>query len=578
MKKITFSFIIIFTFVLVMASVNADLNINPNTAQMTFSNHEESKTVEFTITNNWINDNMIINVEIESSPNLIEKEDFIINFENLVQNQSSNDVSITLNLNNINLEGFQNFIGSIPVKISYQNETDSNINGTEIFNLQLNIPAYNKEIRFNPSEINIDILPGGDFSRTFRLKNHGTVTVSEIILEMGDEDFINKFDISISQNVVFNLAPGEESNTITINGKVPSDMGVNSESSKLTASYNEKTAEMELKISGKSGLQFTDLEYDIRYPRRHGPNDIDGSIIQGTNIRVSEGARVIIEGYVENLFEDIELRRPTVYLDIRRMDRFEERINLRDIDAGFDEFFRFDFTVPYEGFRDRERFSAELYVEAEDRNTGRNYRTSITFELEIEKEREEVTIVEAVLENDVLACDRQTNLFVTIRNTGRDDLSARDRNTATLNILNNNLGLNEIISEIEMSSNSYDASNEQTFIIPIDASRLNPSSILQNIRIIAYHDRNRESDEANVFFRVDQCVTTTTTPPTTTTTTIAPTTTTTTLRQIIGPDAGIIPSEPATEDNERLYIILLIILIAIVVLIAGGMIGYLMKK
>ncbi|MFT4304462.1 MAG: hypothetical protein ACMXX8_00070 [Candidatus Woesearchaeota archaeon] len=571
--------IAMFILVLSIGLVSADLSVNPSSATLNFANLEEdAKTTSFDIKNNWNNDSMIIDIEIEDYFNLNEnmfdfKSDFIL------ENQSDEKIDLIVDISNlqINFEGFDN---QIKFLINYVNESNSSITGTSEFILNLKIPAYSDEIKFSLENIDLDELPGEDFSKTFKIENKGSVTVENIMLTFSDEAFKEKHSIEITPSDEFTLLPGQEKD-VKIEGTLSSDIGIGqSESAELQAKVNNVIkSEVTINVQGKNGLIFTDLEYDIRYPRRHGPSDIDGSITEGRTLRITEGARVVIEGYVENIFPDIELRRPTVYLEIRRMDRFEERINLRDLDPSYDEFFKFEFTVPYEGYRDRERFTAELYVEAEDRDTAKKYKTTITFELEIEKEREEVTIINTFIENEVLSCNRKTNLYVTIRNTGRDDLTLRDRNTASLSVRNNNIGLNAVFTEIEMSADDYDSSNEQTFIIPIDATELSPSTILQNIRIIAYHDRDRESDETNVVFRVSECVeeTTTTTTITTTTTTIAPTTTT--LRQIIGPDATIIPSEPQVErDNERLYIILLVVLIGLVILAVGGMIGYLLVK
>jgi hypothetical protein len=580
MKKIIYGMILMFVFVLSIAMVSADLTITPSTLpSVTFGNLEETKTVEFTLNNNWENDSMSVNIDIDYLN--LGNDFFDLNWTfGVLSNGSSKDIKLTLDATKIaNIELFEGLNEEIIINFEYTNESSGDV-FSKNKSFDLTLPAYNKEINFNSDEFLINELPEKTFTKTIKLKNEGTVKVQNIILEISDEDFVEEHDISISPSNTFSLNSNEEKE-ITLTGKVSSNLGTDViETSILEAkSTNDTIAQTNIKISAKSGLQFEDLEYDVRYPTRYGPDDIDDTFGEGNTIRIAEGARVIIEGDVENIFDDIELRRPEVTLEIKKMDRFEERYRLDDLIGGDYDSFMFEFTVPYEGYRDRDTFEAILYVEAEDRETNKEYKTEIKFTLEIIKEREEVTIINAYIENEVLSCNRETNLYVTIKNTGQDDLSIKDKNTASLRIINAVLGLDEIIYDIEMDADDYDVTNEQTFIIPIDASNLNPSTIFQNIRVIAYYDRDEESDEKIVLFKVEECTTpTTVAPSTTTTTTTVQQTTTTTLRQIIGPDANIIPSEPEKTDNERMYVILLIVLIAVIVLAIGGMIGYLMKK
>jgi hypothetical protein len=581
MKKIFLSIITLFVFVLATAIVSADidLSINPNSGSMTFSNLEESKTIEFTLTNTGTK-NLSVDINLGTTELPIPESTF--NFNNTQMNLNigdSKDIKLEVNLNNIaNKENIQNFIGIIPIYVDYEERTNISNKNTKTYQLSLNIPAYSNQLVFSSNELLISELPGETFSKTMTIKNDGTVTVNNIILGFSDEDFVNKYELKVLPTNIVSLTPSQ-TQTLTISGKVPPNMDFTAETSILKASYETNSIQTTIKIEGKSGLQFNDLEFDVEFPTRHGPSDDDGSFGEGSTIRIAEGSKVIIEGYVENLFNNIELRRPEVTIEIRKMDRFEENYRLDDLESGDDDLFRFEFTIPYDGYRERDSFEVVLYVEAEDRETGQTYKTEIKFNLEIDKEREQVTIVEAFIENEVLSCNRETNLYVTIRNTGEDDLTLKDRNTASLSVRNSALNLNYILYEIEMDADDYDATNEQTFIIPIDASKLNPSTIFQSIRVIAYYDRDEESDEKNILFKVEECTTPTTVAPiTTTTTTVAPITTTTTLRQIVSPDAGIIPSEPVKSDNERMYIIFLIALIAVVLIIGGLMIGFLIKK
>jgi hypothetical protein len=309
-------------------------------------------------------------------------------------------------------------------------------------------------------------------------------------------------------------------------------------------------------------LEFEGLEYTIR---THSDGTKDGRLSDSRRLFVNEGFEVTIDGYVRNLFDDITLSRASVYLESRRMDKLDMRESLRDIDPGYDEYFRFSFTIPYDDYKHRDRFEVRLYVEAEDRYSYKMYRTEIRFDLEIDKNNEEVKIMSVSLDGDSYTCEDIANLNVVIKNIGRNDLT--DKNYAALQIRNTELNLNEIISPIEMSAHPYDFNNKQIFNIPINISELKASQSTKNFEVTVYHNKNKLSDRSYAFFKVNECIVPPTT--TTTTTTIAPTTTT--LIQRVHPDAYIIPSyEPLNnEHDEKTELINLVVVFVIAVLITG---------
>jgi len=426
-------------------------------------------------------------------------------------------------------------------------------------------------------------------STSFTLENNGSSTLGGFDFTVtGFSGLITKTNFDLTLPATMN---GSTTSSVTMTVDLSSlDLDMGDYNGTITVMDNNTAVadpvyDLKIVVPQQNMLVFDNLEWDVEFPRSEDPSDDDDDLYDGDNIEIGEGSKVVISGDVKNLFdEDIKIEDIEVNLEIENMDGdgddYEEDENIKDLKDGKDDSFSFEFYVPYDEFDDKDTASAILWVEGEDENNVMHY-DEIRFTFRIEKDNEEVTIMDAYLDDDEVSCGESTTLWVKLKNTGEDDLSEDDRNTATLTIENKKLGIGEIIRDIEMESDEDDDSNEQLFSFNLDLSDAEPSSTRYSIKIKAYSDEDEESDIAAVLLLVGECETTTTQAPVTTTQ--APVTTTLTLPegQGQGQNYATFPTVVNTKKGisaSTWYIVLLIIVIVILIILAIIMLGYVMRK
>jgi len=274
---------------------------------------------------------------------------------------------------------------------------------------------------------------GETVSETFTISNPGSVDVTNLQLSSTAP---SEYEVTFSVPVT--TVPAGGSVEVTIQVFIPDDQDAGTErigtitaSGVADGSTVSSTQDLELTTANHLFIADGDIIID---GRKRGLDD-------GDSFDVKPGDEVEIKLKIENDFDeniDIEDIDVTIEQDDLDWDETESISRIRD---GDDDTVSFVFTVPVDADEDDSPFTVEITVEGEDEN-GALHGDYWEFDLELDKERDELTITDLEFSPSYVTCsDTSVRLLVTITNTGRDD-----QDEGVLRVQNEELGIDKIIT------------------------------------------------------------------------------------------------------------------------------------
>ncbi|MBD3164087.1 hypothetical protein GF323_02730 [Candidatus Woesearchaeota archaeon] len=215
----------------------------------------------------------------------------------------------------------------------------------------------------------------------------------------------------------------------------------------------------------------------------------------------SPGDTIQFNFEIKNLFtddEDIEIRDVFVTVtieDIDDGDDIEEESEEKDIDPNDDDDFTVELDIPLKVDDDGSEYDVIIVVEGEPEE-GDDQIITLRYVLEIEKERDDIRIMQASLRSPTVSCSRITELEIEVLNLGRDD-----QEEVRITAINSELGLDFEADDIELEEGIDDS--EYNTDITINAEDVPPGDY--PIEISVYHDDDDLDDRATAVLSVEEC-------------------------------------------------------------------------
>ncbi len=194
------------------------------------------------------------------------------------------------------------------------------------------------------------------------------------------------------------------------------------------------------------------------------------------------------DGDIDNIKLTIEADDDDLYGD------FDEEYDLDDIDANDEDSFTVSFTVAEDA--DVGDYILTITLEGEDEK-GLTHKVEKELTLEVKRQRDDLRIIQALLNPSTVSCEGDFTLDVEVRNFGTDD--QRD---AAVSIFNEKLGINENIRNIQIDEFA-DRDDRWRQIFSFDAGDAAPGSYVLDLRV--YYDGIKVVDTEGVQLLVKEC-------------------------------------------------------------------------
>jgi len=214
-------------------------------------------------------------------------------------------------------------------------------------------------------------------------------------------------------------------------------------------------------------LEISDLDVKVGSKSDKGLNDGDEI---GREAAPEDNIEFDIE--IKNLYNDangdldIEDITVTVTIDsIDDGDELEEEEEISKIRPGRDKSVSFEFEVPLKV--EEGDYDVTIKVEGEDENNTYDHELEWSLTLVVEKEKHDVKIYKKTLSNDILKCERSTQLTAGVINIGQED-----EDDVTLEVTNSDLGISkretfDLTEDYDDDDNSF----TKTYYLDIDEDK-----------------------------------------------------------------------------------------------------------
>ena len=376
--------------------------------------------------------------------------------------------------------------GNIDVTVQAQNGTTEE-NNTATANQSYTIQVQDVAPgRFEASNLN---LGEGNQERDevatteYDIQNTGKKEITNIDLSF--QNVPSRYRVSIVSPIT-TLQPGE-TRTVTVEYFIPEDQDSGTEnigSIRLNGQTDGEDVSLTrtVTVEPEQGLEIqeVDVEVDGRSDSVDNGDTVDREAELGDEIIVT----IELENRLDVDMEDVEIELTS--RDVDTADGLEEEI---DIDAGDEEDVEFRFILEPEELDIRSsdlRF--EIDIDGEDENDARHQQT-FSFDIELELEDEEVTIIDNTLQDTTLRCGQQVlTLNTEISNVGEDDLRR-----AMVEFRSDSLGFSEFERQIRI-----DTGDRERVETRIQLSEF-PSQGVYDVEILAYPTDNTRTVTDSTF-------------------------------------------------------------------------------
>ncbi|MFH1174932.1 MAG: putative Ig domain-containing protein [archaeon] len=323
-------------------------------------------------------------------------------------------------------------------------------------------------------------------SGTFTVRNSGTATITNINLS---STLATKYGVQFL-NIPSQLAAGQEA-TITLLLTIPDDQDSGRRNigqvSVIGQSTQDVTAQASVYLTTESNLEIQRITIE-----NDDTGDSDRVSDDGDEVKVKPGDSITMTVKIKNIFgDDIDIENIEVNVDSDSDLDFDDSDDASDLGKGDTDEIMFSFTIDSD--IDEDTYTVTVDVDGEDEN-GARHDDSLTFDVKVDRESNEISITNVLLTPDSISCERKARLDVTIENTG-----SRDQSKVTLEVNSDDLDFYKRIQNIELDSND-DVKKSFDVIVP---SSVQPGEYL--IEINTYYDTNKDSESDVALLTVAQC-------------------------------------------------------------------------
>lgn len=230
---------------------------------------------------------------------------------------------------------------------------------------------------------------------------------------------------------------------------------------------------------------------------------VDGDKESGSSIDVKPESGLEVKLKIENTCEnpDIDIEDVSVTGTIEGIDDgddLEEESDDFDLDAGKTKKITLNFDIPLEVEDDD--YTLTILVEGEQVNDSTmKHNVTNDYNVDVKKQKHDVAIRKAELDNNILKCARTTSLGVSLINLGTDD-----EEEVEVRITSSELGLDIKDSGIELSSDPYDSDSKYSNSYTIAAPNDQPAAAYP-IKIEVKFDEGGEVASKKVDLAVQDC-------------------------------------------------------------------------
>ncbi|MFH1053831.1 MAG: tandem-95 repeat protein [Candidatus Woesearchaeota archaeon] len=199
--------------------------------------------------------------------------------------------------------------------------------------------------------------------------------------------------------------------------------------------------------------------------------------------------------------QDIEIQNVEVTVTIDGIDdgdEIDETSGDNDIKADDCETFDVELNLPDDAEEDE--YDVEIMVEGDD-EIGLDHVITWDVVLEVEREKHQIKIKDAIISPSIITCEREATFSVKIQNVGQDD-----ENDAAIKIENSALGINIEDKDIELdyAMNDEGSKYQETYQISIGD---NVAEGTYPIKVTTFYDRTKDSETQTVNLEVNECFT-----------------------------------------------------------------------
>lgn len=234
---------------------------------------------------------------------------------------------------------------------------------------------------------------------------------------------------------------------------------------------------------------------------------LDEAVKPGTEVKMTFSIENLFDRDYDQDYAELDNIELNIEPDDTRLfvDRkFEELYTFENLDAKKKDEKVITFTVDEDV--DPNEFIFEITLTGED-GKNVNHEVKKEFRLSTERTRDDVRIVAAEITPEILTCEEETNLQISIKNLGTND-----QEYAGLAIYNQKLGLNENIQNIYLSRASKEDKNTYQYskIITIPKTASEGSYSLD---VTVFVKKNEQIDEKTIPLKIEACAVNNPQPP-----------------------------------------------------------------
>lgn len=446
----------------------------------------------------------VINVDVEVSPN---------------SPKTGNDLECTYNvttsdnetLEKVNLTWYNGSQVHTKPQISVENNTNQT-NGTKT------LPSNNTK---KNETWKCEVYALGNASNESTAANQTVVNTEPSLSSISDKR------VNVGKTLSFNVDASDPDADDGVDkldyslSNEPEGMEIDDENGRITwtpTNEQEGTYDMNVSVTDNAGVEnitsFTvevtqmmlavdDLDVECSPEScRDRLDEEDGGSIE----RVRPGSTMEIEMALENLWDDDEddpdiedIEIIGILEEMGDEDEQEEEATKSKIRPGDDADFTLDFDIPEDADENTYYLDLEVYGEDEDDET--EYEIDLPIDVEVEKESEKMVITRATLLPSSIACNRNTELDIMVKNIGRSD-----QERAQLVASNDELNINEH-QFFDVDAGDYDEDDtefRESYNLDL------PDTVEEGtyeIEVRAYYEDGTKYERERVSLNVQECQT-----------------------------------------------------------------------
>jgi len=326
------------------------------------------------------------------------------------------------------------------------------------------------DVSFVPSQIDLGSTSlNSTHTKTFNVTNTGNADLTNVTFDFSVDGF------NLQSNKTNFVLEFNKTEAISFNITIPASSSTgNLTLGSVTLSSTELPSKTLFAITAEvgGGLTIEDLDVFLTTRKSKSGNDLD--VADGKKLNFGEEnlgpeSELRFNFNIENTFtddEDIDINDITVKVTIVEIDDgddIEEESSEFDLDADSDE--EVDIIIKIPLSVDGGLYDVLIEVEGQD-DDNNDHTAEMRVKIDVDKEIRDVIVKTASLFPETIKCSGTSTLSATIKNIGQ-----RIESNVKLEIINQDLGINSVTSDIELEEDPFDSDNEFTRKIQVNVDK-----------------------------------------------------------------------------------------------------------